>query len=433
MAAKGTAGKKAEKVTAADVPRLLDDFIAQAGKNVKNGFHYNFDAKKLKAGAALLTAPKPIAAAAVAEALDRFLTAATAPPPEEPDDAPAPPTRARRREFEQAAEKLAEAEGITRWAAKERLREGEFADLAAAERAESQLRSVLPASEFSDPQIGAVAALLDKLLRRVLPLEADLLARLADEVAEAGFSPHDEDPPPGARPWGATLTHYGNPFLGLAKQAEGFLKAHGQEAVTNELRHALRRAASHARDEHASWKPLNKYAVRLEAVAGPDDSATRAEPRDAPPDLPPEPTPTGELLSLAPDNYEIAADDPLLPLQELITRYLADVDRHLGNEPGTLVANEGERDYWLWNDWSIGKSAAGRAMLEGEPEDRAWVLIAGLRRFRHLADRLAEARGRTADLYMDHSHIRTLWALLDNSYAGEGRQRKHHLRSSNLR
>ncbi|MEM9702757.1 MAG: DUF4132 domain-containing protein, partial [Planctomycetota bacterium] len=41
---------------------------------------------------------------------------------------------------------------------------------------------------------------------------------------------------------------------------------------------------------------------------------------------------------------------------------------------------------------------------------------AGLRRFRHLADRLAEARGRTADIYMDHSHIRTLWSLLDGSY-----------------
>ena len=238
----------------------------------------------------------------------------------------------------------------------------------------------------------ATLILLDRLLRRALPFdETDLLALAAfltgpdgparpREAWQFGITAHD--------PW-----LYGNPALGLSKQVAAFVKKHGGDALTPALREALHTVAAKARERDSSYAPIKKYAAALEELAGPADATAAPDPVEAAPAADwEEPAVSGPPVTLEPDDYLIAADDPLRPTQELFSQFLRDTDAHFG--PPT---EENADDYRLWWDWDPTTSEAGATLLNGAPADNAWVTVAGLRRIRHLADREAEERGRAAD------------------------------------
>ena len=263
-------------------------------------------------------------------------------------------------------------------------------------------------------QVGAL--LLDRLLRRALPLDAAALHGLAHFLTP----PPDPDGERGRislkrSAWGPW--ELGNPALGLSKQVAAFVKTHGDESLTPALRAVLRRVAEEARRRDDSYRPLKKYAAALEDLAGPLDVPAAAD-GDAP-DLPPEPEPAGPPVTLWPDDFVIAEDDPLRPVQELFTQYLRDSDATLG-EPSADTAEEQRlvaQAYEAWQAWNPATSEAGAVLLSGSPADAVWVLVAGLARVRRLADREAEARGgRAGQDYYGLRHSSRLSSLLARGY-----------------
>ena len=189
---------------------------------------WDFEPKSLTAGAALFKLPKPDQADVIAAALARWgRVIETEPYPSEvpdpkPEAEPAMPeswVRQRRREFEEAAAALAEVDGVTRWTAKETLRAGEFADLAANERGESSMaggrnaagRSSTPFLPLNaQKDAAALGHLLDRLLRRKLPVEPAVLAAVGEEIAGGRDRPNFD----------CNLSRYGKPLLGFVKQIE---------------------------------------------------------------------------------------------------------------------------------------------------------------------------------------------------------------------
>ena len=359
------------KHTAADVPRLLDEYVEQA-EAYGGQFHYDFDPKSLPTGAALLKLPKPAAAAAATEALARWRAAVAAAAEADPPESPSFGTVGR------------------------------------------------------DAAAGGAGALLDALLRRALPLDAATLHVLAEEAAQTPVYRGEDGP---GRRWDRVLSFYGNPFLGLAKQAEAFLKTHGDNALVDDLRDALRAAAARARAAHNSYSPTKKYADRLEAFAGPSAPAAGGDggSEEVPADLPPAPEPTGEPVTLAPDGFTLAADDPLRPVHELFTAYLADFDRYRGVDPAA-PPTRGEADgtdYHHLSNWSPSESSAGAALVGGTPEENARVLIAGLTRVRHVADWEARATGRPGEVWDRERRSARLREPLTGGFYGNKRGATH--------